>query len=264
VTISPGSIRTRSAVVVALLVLLVASSALVQVHSVDATIITNQKEQGLNQFVAWARNGVTGTFSATYRVDASSAGPGGTLVVAQKRSRGSLSWPTGRGWWSFVFRSSNGRVDQWIEHGTTAWDCFRFSSDKALACYGPAPNGYGNGWIDSMMPYLPGAAAQSIANAVKVAEASPTQLAELSLSIREGPPYGHLRCLRISAKAGGPKTWCLDYEGFFVSQTGMYGGVPGFGSNASLVRMGPTIPASAFKLLGPSKSKRGEFVTLPI
>jgi hypothetical protein len=263
VTISPGSIRTRSAVVVALLALLVASSALVQVHSVSAINNTNQKEQGLNQFVAWARNGATGTFSATYRVDASSAGPGGTLVVAQKRSRGSLAWPTGRGWWSFVFRSSNGRVDQWIEHGTTAWDCFRFSSDKALACYGPAAYGYANGWIDSVLPYLPSAAAQSIANAVKVAEASPTQLAELSLSMREGPPYGHLRCLRISAKLGGPETWCLDYEGFFVSQTGVYW-VPGFGSNASLVRMGPTIPASAFKLLGPSKTKHGEFVTLPI
>jgi hypothetical protein len=263
VTISPRLIRTRSAVAVALFVLLVASSALVQVHSVSATNNTNQKEQGLNQFVAWARNGATGTFSATYRVDASSAGPGGTLVVSQKRSGGSLAWPTGRGWWSFVFRSSNGRVDQWIEHGTTAWDCFRFSSHEALACYGPAPYGYANGWIDSVMAYLPSAAAQSIANAVKDAEASPAQLAELSLSTREGPPYGHLRCLRISAKAGGPETWCLDYEGFFVSQTGV-NGVPAVGSNSSLVRMGPTIPASAFKLLGPSKTKHGEFVTLPI
>ena len=259
-TFSAKSIRSRSAVAVAL-ILVATSSALVQIHPVSATNTTQQQQ--LNQFVARARDGASGTFSATYRVEASTAGPGGILVVSQKTSRASLAWSTGRGWWSFVFRSAKGRLDQWIEHGTTAWDCFRFSSDQALSCYGPAPFGYANAWIDSVSAYLPGAAAESIANAVKNAEASLTQLAQLSLSTREGPPYGHLRCLRISEKMGGPETWCLDYAGFFVSQTGV-NAIPAFGGNASLVRMGPTVPALAFKLLGPNMTRHGEFVTLPI
>jgi hypothetical protein len=194
--------------------------------------------------VRWARNGATGSFLATYKVSAGPKGwgaPSGTLVVAQRVERGTLAWPTHHGSSSYVFTTSSGRLLQWIEKGTTSWDGFRLSSTKPLDCYGPARYGYSHGWIYSVMPFVNGEAHQSIANAVKTAEADPAQLSQPTLSVKSGPPRGFQRCLRISAKAGGPATWCLDYEGFLVSET-VENGSPTLDGVASLLRRGPPAP----------------------
>ena len=204
-------------------------------------------------FLALVRRGQTGTFSATYRVHGARTGTG-TLLVAQLALPGTSAFPDGPGSWSYLYRSRAGGVDQWVEEGTAARDCWRHSSTSPVTCYGPTTYLPFNAFVIGSEPVLVGSEVAQVRAALNQRGAR--------LFASRSRRFGPLHCLRVGPGADGPATWCVNDAGQLVTRHGVVGSTR-TGADATLLTFSPRAPRSDFALLGPSRGRDHHFELPP-
>ena len=194
-------------------------------------------------FLARAKAGIEGTFSAVYRLSApsSSTENDATVTVAQRAASGSTSWPGGKpGEWWYRLTYADDSTVEWLVRGNLLVDCWRVSRSKWRCSAGDYNGDAGSiGYTIATIPYLPGTAFLSLSIAL---QAMPPHA---SLAVRsEQSSFGPLTCVR-----DGDGTWCLMRDGHLATWTGL--GFTGYSwTNAQLVSEQPTAPATDSPLQG--------------
>lgn len=208
----------------------------------------------INAFVALARLGVSGTFSAVYAVSQGSlAGSlAGTVEVAQEASPRQRPFTTGPGKWSFLYQSSAGYTLQWIERGPRAWDCRRAAGVTAWTCSGPGQFQPSNGFFLAVTPFIPGVVLGDINELTGGLKAHGVKGIQFfaSMSAR----FGSLQCMKVDGTSS-----CLDHAGVLVSQQG-----GSYWTTITLLRRSSAVPSSAFVLNGKSTSSGRKFELLTL
>jgi hypothetical protein len=213
--------------------------------------------ESVSTFIAMEKAGVAGSFDEVYQV---AVGPStGTVEVAQEAARGVRPFVTGPGRWSFVFQAQTGISSQWIEKGSTAWDCWHFSGVTTWTCSGPGQFQESNGFALSVEPYIPGLVltqAQQLQDGLKM---RPSPVKQISFFESNSARFGPLRCLKVDALGlSSPFSSCFDHRGILVTEHG-----DSFWSSTTLLRYRSVVPKSPFQLKGKSESSGHGFVTVP-
>jgi hypothetical protein len=217
----------------------------------------SSRDKSVHSFLALADRAVSGTFSELYRISTGEASTSGVVAVAQEATSGQRPFVTGPGTWSFLYENEAGYSSQWIEKGSTAWDCWRPPGANVWTCSGPGSFRYVNGFLMAVAPYVPG---QFIGESNQLTAAFNFQMpglkkaaqkviAAITFSRKRNTHFGLLDCMKADAY-----TTCLDSSGVVVSQ---HSGT----QTITLLRHSATVPASAFKLQGTTTG--GPFLTLP-
>lgn len=211
---------------------------------------SQQSQSSVSTFMASARHGLTGTYTEVYRV----TGPnGGTVSVFQQAHSGEFPFTTGPGRWSFLFQAQSGISSQWIEHGSTSWDCWRPATDTTWSCSGPGHFEETNGFFQSVEPYIPGVMMGELNQLQTGIKERAPEVKNLVISESSSPQFGPLRCLTADGT-----TACIDRTGVLVNQHGS-----GYWSSIMLVRRSPLVPATAFNLVSKSTSDGKNFTAVP-
>ena len=226
--------------------------ALVAPVRIPLASASQQPETSVTTFIASAKHALTGTYTEVYRVTGPS---GGTVHVFQQARPGRFPFTTGSGSWSFLFLAQTGVSSQWIEHGSTAWDCWQPVSGTSWTCSGPGHFEETNGFFQSVEPYIPGVVIGELNSLETGLREKAPQVKNLVVSESTSPQFGPLRCLTADGT-----TACIDRSGVLVNQQGG----SGYWSNITLVRRSHSVPAIAFKTMGKSTSWGKNFTTLPL
>ncbi len=220
------------------------------------TSTTLVSHAALEAFVAQAQRGISGTFSATYRL---SQGPAttGTVVLSQEAPARRQVLTGSRGTWAFRFSDTAGYDSQWIERGSTAWDCWRGPGATAWTCSGPGQFHTVNGYLLAIEPYVPGDIEGDIsALSSALTKSAPAVVKRIvrqaQLFDSTSAAFGALRCLSIDGT-----TTCLDRSGVVVSRTG-----GSFWTSITLVDHSSRVSKSAFVPMAPSSSSGKNFAVL--
>ena len=243
--------QRRRWVIVIATVLVMAGAAVAAVNGLSgsgsARSRTARQPMTPASFLARAKSGIEGTFSAVYQLSGqlgsplSSAKTDATVTVAQRAAAGTTPSPSrGLGEWSYRLVSTNTDVE-WVVRGSSFEDCMRWQPSQPLRCTGPKRHAdAGIGYVLATIPYVPLTAYDSIRSAVQ--GTAPHH----SLVIRsERSSLGPLTCLVLSHSA----QVCLLSNGHLASYTGE--SYVGFDwTNARLVSERPTAPAADFTLSG--------------
>ncbi len=207
---------------------------------------TAQRPETPASFLARARSGLEGTFSAVYQFSGPTARTNNpaTVTVAQQAPVGTSAWPGGKpGEWSYRLTNPYGWSMEWVVRGSTVEDCYRLHSSKWHCSSGNYPGDAGsNGYTTATEPYLPGTAYTFLKLTVEGGQSHG------SLAIRTEPSsFGPLTCLVVKDPA---ETYCLTgaghFDSFFAS-TGLSGTA---WTEARLVSQHSTAPAKDFTLSG--------------
>lgn len=210
----------------------------------------SQSRTSVAAFVALATRGLSGTYTELYRV----TGPnGGTVQVFQQAPSGIFPFTTGHGRWSFRLQAQSGISSQWVEHGSTAWDCWRPVSINAWKCSGPGHFEDSNGFFLSVEPYIPGVVVGDLHQLELGLKEKAPQVKNLVISDMTNPRFGSLRCLEVDGI-----TSCIDRAGVLVSQQG-----GSYWSSITLLRRSTSVPGGAFELVGKSTSSGLHFTPIP-
>ncbi len=122
-------------------------------------------------FLARAKAGIEGTFSAVYKLSApsSSTESDATVTVAQRAVSGSTSWPGGKpGEWSYRLTYADGSTVEWLVRGNLLVTCLRVSRSKWRCSAGHYNGDAGSiGYTIATIPYLPGTAFLSLSIALQ-------------------------------------------------------------------------------------------------
>ena len=209
--------------------------------------------RSVSAFVALAKSGASGTFDEVYQVE----GPNrGTIEIAQLVPQRPFNAGSGR--WSFVYQTQTGISSQWIEEGSTSWDCWHFAGVTAWTCSGPGHFELSNGFIGSVEPYIPGLVLGEVTQLQQAGQLKPDPVKSIAFYGSKSTAFGRLRCLRVEATGVGTVTICLDHRGVLVTQRG--------GSrwrSITLLRYRSGVPNSAFVLKGKSTSSGQNFAAVP-
>lgn len=210
----------------------------------------------LEAFVSMGQRGISGTFSETYRL-VQGLVTTGTVVISQEAPARGQVLAGGSGTWAFRFSDTAGYASQWIERGSTAWDCWRGPSASRWTCSGPGQFHTVNGYLLAIQPYVPGdiegdisALASALTKSAPVVVKKIVRQAQLFDST--SATFGALRCLSVDGT-----TTCLDRSGVVVSQTG-----GSFWTSITLVHRSSRVPKSAFVPMAPSSSLGKNFAVL--
>jgi hypothetical protein len=199
-------------------------------------------------FLARAKSGIGGTFSAVYQFSSSIPYPNdyATVTVAQRAPAGTTAWPGGRpGEWSYRLTNPYGLVVKWILRGSAVETCFRWRGSKWSCSTGNALGDVSNGYIIATEPYLLGTAYSFLSSII---DGDP---AHGAMAIRTEPSrFGALTCLVVKDPA---ETYCLTRAGHFASFFTSLGLNATVWTKAQLVSEQPTAPASDFTLSGVPK-----------
>lgn len=209
--------------------------------------------KSLPQFIRLAKQAAAGTFAATYQVGGARSG---VVVVAQRKAPEPSN--PGSGTWSFMFQTPNAISSQWIQKGSTSWDCWRFASAKAWTCSGPGTYRTVNGFILSINPYIPMSVTSQL-NQLQQAIQHKGEVRSTSIFHAQSKKFGEETCLKVSALTSATGTMCIDRMGVLVSEEGGFGPFP----SISLRQYGRSIPRNAFVLLGTSTSSGSAFLAIP-
>jgi hypothetical protein len=216
-------------------------------------------------FLAKARGGEEGTFQARYRI---SSGPNprnawimgmgpGTVMVAQRAAAGSSIVVGRTGTWSYLYRGTHG-PEQWIERGSTVWDCASYG--KGLECSGPGTFFPSNGFFLAVQPFVPASAIEDIAGTVGAAGSAPKSGSGVRFFSEPDRAFGTLSCMTTPVPIS--QTFCLDSRGVLVSYLNPVDVEGMRWMKVSLVSWSPAVPGSDFRLLAKSHSS-GRFLELP-
>ena len=200
-------------------------------------------------FLARARSGLEGTFSAVYQFSGPTARTNNpaTVTVAQEAPVGTSAWPGGKpGEWSYRLTNPYGWAVEWVVRGSTVEDCYRLHASKWRCSAGNYPGDAGsNGYTIATEPYLPGTAYTFLSLTVDGRQPP------AALAIRTEPSsFGPLSCLVVKDPA---ETYCLTRAGHFANfftSTGLSGTA---WTEARLVSEQSTAPAKDFTLSGVPK-----------
>lgn len=240
-----GLVRAMATAVLTVVMCLVTTLA---INSATAS----QPETSVASFVALAKHALAGTFTETYRL----TGPGpssGTSELFQQAPSGAFPFPTGHAKWSFLFQSQTGISSQWIEEGSTAWDCWRASTTTTWTCSGPGRFEESNGFFLSIEPYIPGDVIGDINELELGLKEKAPQIKNLTISDSISSRFGPLRCLAVDGIVS-----CFDRSGVLVSQRG-----GPYWSSITLIRRSSSVPRRAFNLVGMSTSSGEHFTVVP-
>jgi hypothetical protein len=249
--------QRRRWVIVIATVLVMAGAAVAAVNGLSgsgsARSRTARQPMTPASFLARAKSGIEGTFSAVYQLSGqlgsslSSAKTDATVTVAQRAAAGTTPSPSrGIGEWSYRLTTANGGGEEWVVRGSTLEDCSRTSASQPWRCTGPGRYkdvGYTTTYALAIIPFLPDTAYGLISYAL------------------EGIPPHHKVTIRSERSSLGPLTClvlshsnqiCLLSDGHLASYTGE--GWGGFDwTKARLVSERPTSAAADFILSGNPK-----------
>lgn len=225
----------------------------------------------VGQFIHRAEQGLKGSFVEWYRITTDGPhlppGPDGTIEVAQRRPpegfkgcSGSLC--AGSGVWSYVFRPSSASSwsSQWIEKGTSSWDCWEGPGEAAWTCTGPGTFAGSNGFLQSIAPYVSSEVRWQL-GLIRQAMAHKGVIRRLSTFRSHSARFGPLDCLTVKGRWEGlATTMCIDRDGQVVSQQGAGGYF--WESDITLLGFSRSVPSGAFTPLGTVPPGSG-FVTIP-
>jgi hypothetical protein len=174
------------------------------------------------QFLSLAEQGMDGDFELAYAVTGTNGdlfrGDPGTLVIAQTARAGHSAWVTAAGRWSFRLDGDDGATAQWIESGSSAEDCWRFTRNSAMRCTGPTTYIASNGFVLTTLPFIEGAVVESLRSIVDPVGFPSSTTGVLSLFTRPGSHLtGPLTCLRVDRLHG--MTTCITRRGVIASVT---------------------------------------------
>ena len=200
-------------------------------------------------FLARAKSGLKGTFSAVYQFSGPTARTNNpaTVTVAQQAPVGTSAWPGGKpGEWSYRLTNPYGWSMEWVVRGNTVEDCFRLHASKWRCSAGTYPGDAGsNGYTIATEPYLPGTAYTFLTLAVDGGQP------HAALTIRtELSSFGPLTCLVVKDPA---ETYCLTRGGHFATFFASMGLSGTAWTEARLVSEHSTAPAKDFTLSGVPK-----------
>jgi hypothetical protein len=200
-------------------------------------------------FLARARSGLEGTFSAVYQFVSTIPHPNNfaTVTVAQRAPAGTTAWPGGRpGEWSYRLASPSGQAVEWMVRGSAVETCWRRRGSQWSCSAGNYPGDAGSiGYTIATIPYLPGTAYSFLSSVID------DDPAHGGLTIRTEPSrFGPLTCLVVKDPA---ETYCLTRGGHFASFFTSMGLAGSAWTKATLVSEQPTAPASDFTLSGVPK-----------
>jgi hypothetical protein len=218
--------------------------------------MTSQHSAAL-KFISEAKRGVSGTFTAVYRL----SGPGerGTVRVAQLKAPQPFN--SGSGTWAFVYQTPSGISSQWIEKDSTAWDCWSRGDAPPWTCSGPGRFRLSNGFIESVLPYVPSDVLIEVSQLQGALTSEPSHLKQLSLFSSRNSQFGKLSCLKVDATGlGSPVTACLDHNGVLVRA---WGELDTPWSSMTLQHYSSRVSQTAFRLEGPSTSSGTNFAGTP-
>jgi hypothetical protein len=210
---------------------------------------TAQRPETPASFLARARSGLEGTFSAVYQFSGPTARTNNpaTVTVAQQAPVGTSAWPGGKpGEWSYRLTNPYGWSMEWVVRGSTVEDCFRLHTSKWHCSSGNYPGDAGsNGYTIATEPYLPGTAYTFLTLAVDGGQS------HSALAIRTEPSsFGPLTCLVVKDPT---ETYCLTRGGHFASFFASMGLSGTAWTEARLVSEQSTAPAKDFALSGVPK-----------
>jgi hypothetical protein len=206
-----------------------------------------------SSFVALAKVGASGKFDEVYQVEGPSRG---TIEVSQVAPQQAFNAGSGR--WSFVFRSATGISTQWIEMGSSSWDCWHKPGVTKWACSGPGHFQLSNGFILSVEPYIPGLILGEMTQLQQSSKIKPDPVKNIAFYSSKSSRFGPLRCVRVNAMGYGRVTSCLDRHGVLVTQQG-----GSYWSKITLLNYRSGVPGSAFRLKGMSTSSGSNFAVPP-
>jgi hypothetical protein len=190
------------------------------------------------QFIQLAEQGATRTFAGVYQVTGAHVG---VIEVDQKQHPQAFS--PGSGTWSFVYRANQGISSQWIQKGSSSYDCWQRAGDTTWACSGPGSYQQANGFILATEPFIPSGVAGQL-NQLQEARGHKGWVKSLSIFKSDSKQFGVLNCIKVKAVTlSSPATICIDHNGTMVSETNWPGG---YFSNVSLEHHGTSIPSTAF------------------
>jgi hypothetical protein len=189
-------------------------------------------------FIRLAEKGATRTFAGVYQVTGAHSGE---IEVDQKQDP--LAFNQGSGTWSFVYRASEGISSQWIQKGSSSYDCWQAASDTTWTCSGPGSYRQANGFILATEPFIPSGLTGQL-NQLQEAQGHKGWVKSLTIFKSHSPQFGVLSCMKVMALTlSSPATICIDHNGTMVSETNWPGG---YFSNVSLEHHGTSIPSAAF------------------
>jgi hypothetical protein len=211
------------------------------------------RPQSTPSFVALAKVGASGKFDEAYQVE----GPGNGIVeIAQEELQQPFNAGTGQ--WSFVYQTPTGTSSQWIEKGSSSWDCWHQSGVTTWTCSGPGHFQQSNGFILSVEPYIPGLVLDEMSQLQQSSKIKPDPVKSIGFYSSKSTRFGPLRCERVDAMGYGRVTSCLDRHGVLVTQQG-----GSYWSKITLLKYRSGIPGSAFRLMGANTSPGSSFVVPP-
>ena len=200
-------------------------------------------------FLARARSGLEGTFSAVYQFSGPTARTNNpaTVTVAQQAPVGTSAWPGDKpGEWSYRLTNPHGLAVEWVVRGSTVEDCYRLHASKWHCSAGNYPGDAGsNGYTIATEPYLPGTAYTFLSFTIDGGQSHG------ALAIRtETSSFGPLTCLAVKDPA---ESYCLTRAGRFASFFTSAGLSGTAWTEARLVSEQSTAPARDFTLSGVPK-----------
>ena len=204
---------------------------------------TTEHPNPVTQFIGQAEKGASGRIHAWYSV---TAGPhAGVIEIAQQVAPHDLNPASGT--WSFLFQSSQGISSQWIQKGSSSWDCWHFASVSTWHCTGPGTFVSSNGYAESVAPYIPLTASGQLSQ-LQVALTHRGRVKQIATFAAESKQFGKLSCLKVMAiTLSSPETVCIDRDGLIVN----IHNASGFFTNVTLLRTSKSIPPAAFVPVGP-------------
>lgn len=198
----------------------------------------SRSRMSAQQFIQLARQGTTRSFAGVYQVTGAHSG---VIEVDQKQPPRASN--PGSGIWSFVYRANQGISSQWVQKGSSSYDCWQSVGDTTWTCSGPGSYQQVNGFILATEPFIPSGLAGQL-NQLQEARGHKGWVKSLSIFKSHSKQFGALSCLRVVAVTlGSPAQICIDHKGTMVNETNWPGG---YFSNVRLEYEGTSIPSAAF------------------
>jgi hypothetical protein len=219
----------------------------------SAAASTPSDSRSVEAFVTSANHALSGTFTEVYRL----TGPNSGIVeLSQQAPAGVDPFPTGHGRWSFLLQATTGLSSQWVEKGSTAWNCWRAATQTTWTCSGPGRFEEANGFILATEPYVPGTLAGDGSELEAGLKERAPEVRGIEFASSESPQFGPLRCLTVDLS-----TTCIDRSGVLVSQQSRSS--YSYWSSITLLRRSSSVSATAFTPVGKSTSAGKNFVLVP-
>jgi hypothetical protein len=197
-------------------------------------------------FLALARHGADGTFSATYDSPMWQGAMSSTVTVAHQAPPGSAS-PNSGSWMFELSRRVSGARYLWVSHPHSTTLCHKQSSSAPWSCEQTSMTGGGNGWQLATALYLPLTELNGLQSAVQGADPSSVTTTRRVLA---GLP---VECLALEeANNAAHLQWCLTSSGVLASFAAVptsdgfhFGDAPAEGTATSI---SSTVPSQAFAI----------------